>query len=369
MRNIDRRQWLKSIGLAGTAAWLAKKEAFVLDFEPRSFVEGSPVNLNFNENPYGPSKKVRTAITSAFDSGCRYPFTDFNVLNEKIAQKEGVSKEHIVVTGGSTEGLCATGLTYGLSWGEIAADPTFQAMLNYAENFGAYVHRVPLNDKMEHDLQAMANRVTSKTRLIFICNPNNPTGTILDKKRLRDFCNSLEKKTVIFSDEAYYDFITEPDYPSMVELVKEGKNVIVSKTFSKVFGLAGLRIGYLIARPDIAERLRNNVMANTNVLAIATAKEALNDNEFYKFSVSKNVEAKTSIYNTLDSLKLSYIKSHTNFVFFDSGVSIRKLITDMKAQNVIIGRPFPPMDTWARRSTGTIEKVNAFNNALKRVLR
>ena len=154
----------------------------------------------------------------------------------------------------------------------------------------------------------------------------------------------------------------------MVELVKEGKNVIVSKTFSKVFGLAGLRIGYLIARPDIAYRLNNNVMANTNVLAIAAAKEALNDNEFYKFSVSKNLEAKNSIYKTLESLKLPYVKSHTNFVFFNSGIPTNQLIGDMKKQNIIIGRPFPPMDNWARISTGTMEEVEAFNSALRKII-
>jgi histidinol-phosphate aminotransferase len=367
MRNIDRRQWLKSIGLLGTAALLAKTETLALDFNPRPFLAGEPIKLNFNENPYGPSKRVRTAMTNAFDSGCRYP-SNYELV-KMIADKEGVTPDHVVVTGGSTEGLCAAGLTYGVSGGEIiAADPTFQAMLRYAENQGAYVHRVPLNDKLEHDLEAMASRVTSKTRLIFICNPNNPTGTILDKNKLRDFCNSLENKAVIFSDEAYYDFITEPDYPSMVELVKEGKNVIVSKTFSKVFGLAGLRIGYLIARSDIARRLDNNVMANTNILALAAAKEALEDNEFYKFSVTKNLEAKNAIYKTLDSLKLSYVKSHTNFVFFNAGLPTRQLISDMRAQNVIIGRPFPPMDNWARISTGTLEEVNAFNSALKQVL-
>ena len=106
--------------------------------------------------------------------------------------------------------------------------PTFQSMLRYAENFGAHVHRVPVNDQMNHDLEAMAQRVTSKTRLIFICNPNNSTGTLLDKNVLKDFITSVDNKAIVFSDEAYYDFITEPDYPSMVELVKEGRNVIVS---------------------------------------------------------------------------------------------------------------------------------------------
>ena len=240
-------------------------------------------------------------------------------------------------------------------------------MLRYAENFGAYIHRVPLNNRQEHDLEAMAARATGKTRLIFLCNPHTPTGTLLDKSTLRDFCNSFQSSTVIFSDEAYYDYIVEPDYPSMVELVKEDKNVIVSKTFSKVYGLAGIRIGYLIARPDIADRLKSNIMAMTNVLAIAAATEALKDDEFYKFSITKNMEGKNLIYQTLDDLKLPYVKSHTNFVFFNSGRHISKLSTQMKNEGVAIGRPFPPLYDWARISTGTTSEVTAFCNALKKI--
>jgi histidinol-phosphate aminotransferase len=154
----------------------------------------------------------------------------------------------------------------------------------------------------------------------------------------------------------------------MVELVKQGRNLIVSKTFSKVYGLAGLRVGYLIARPDIAGRLKKSVMANTNILAIAAAQEALKDDEFYKFSIIRNKEAKAHIYNTLDELKLEYIKSHTNFVFFKSGRPINGLIADMQNEGVIIGRPFPPFYNWARISTGTMEQVGQFGTALKKVM-
>ena len=293
----------------------------------------------------------------------------FRPLLELIAETEGVSTEHIVITGGSTEGLKATGLTYGLDKGEIiAADPTFQAMLRYAEGFGAYVHRVPVDEQMGHDLNAMSQRINNKTRLIFVCNPNNPTGTLIEKNTLRDFCSSISKKAVVFSDEAYYDFITEADYPSMVELVKEGMNVIVSKTFSKVYGLAGMRIGYLVARPDIASRLRKNIMAMTNVLAIEAAKEALKDDEFYKFSLIKNTEAKNAIYRTLNDLNLDYVTSHTNFVFFKTGRHISEMIPAMKKENVIIGRPFPPFYDWCRISTGTMQNMDMFDKGLKKVL-
>ena len=371
MDTIDRRKWLKTAGLSsgftllgGFGTWAATSNAY-MDYEG----ENPIAKLNSNENPYGPSKRVRSAITNAFDKACRYPSLVFRPLLEQIAKKEGVGTDHIVVTGGSTEGLKATGLTYGIEGGEIiAADPTFQAMLRYAEGFGAYVHRVPVDEQMGHDLEAMSQRINNRTRLVFICNPNNPTGTLLDKDVLRDFCGSVSKKTVVFSDEAYYDFITEPDYPSMVELVKEGMNVIVSKTFSKVYGLAGMRIGYLVARPDIAKRLQKNIMAMTNVLAIEAAKEALKDDDFYKFSLLKNLEAKNRIYQTLNDLNLAYVKSHTNFVFFKTGRPITEMIAEMKKENVMIGRPFPPFYEWARISSGTASDISRFDLALKKVL-
>lgn len=369
MRNVDRRQWLKTIGLSGGFALLGGFEGLALERPIKALPNEGPIKLSSNENPYGPSKRVREIITNTFDDACRYPFQALRGLVDAIAEKEGVTKDHVVVTGGSTEGLRAAGLVYGLDRGElIAADPTFHVMLNYAETHGGIAHRVRVNDRMEHDLEAMAKKINSKTRLIFICNPNNPTGTLLKKEALKDFCDSHDDQAVIFSDEAYYDFITEPDYPSMVELVKQGRNLIVSKTFSKVYGLAGLRVGYLIARPDIAGRLKKSVMANTNILAIAAAQEALKDDEFYKFSIIRNKEAKAHIYNTLDELKLEYIKSHTNFVFFKSGRPINGLIADMQNEGVIIGRPFPPFYNWARISTGTMEQVGQFGTALKKVM-
>ncbi|MCE2612273.1 aminotransferase class I/II-fold pyridoxal phosphate-dependent enzyme [Flavobacteriaceae bacterium D16] len=369
MRNVDRRQWLKTVGLSGSFAFLGGLEALALDYPERPILADNPIRLSSNENPYGPSKKVRNVMSNTFDDACRYPFNALRGLVSMIAEKEGVTKDHVVVTGGSTEGLKATGLVYGLGGGEIiAADPTFQAMLRYAETFNAHIHRVPLDKDMQHDLVEMGKRVNNKTRLIFICNPNNPTGTLLDASSLRNFCTSYDDQAMIFSDEAYYDFITEPDYPSMVELVREGRNIIVSKTFSKVYGLAGLRIGYLIARPDIASRLKAAVMANTNILAMEAAKEALRDPDFYKYSLLKNEEAKSLIYSTLDSMGLPYVPSHTNFVFFKSGRPIQDLIPAMRKEGVLIGRPFPPLYDWARISTGTLEEVTAFTNALRRVL-
>ena len=359
------------MGLSGSLALLGGLEAVAGRYPPWVAPgESGPARLNANENPYGPSPAVREVITKNLAEACRYPFATLGGLVREIAEKEGVPEDHIVVTGGSTEGLKAAGLLCGIEKGEvIAADPTFQALLHYAEHLGSRVHRVPLNERLEHDLEAMSDRINPQTRMIFLCNPNNPSGTLLDPDALTDFCRSYEKQAVIFSDEAYYDFITLPDYPSMTTLVLEGRNVIVSKTFSKVYGLAGMRLGYLIARPDIAGRLKQLSMAGTNTLAIAAASAALRDTDFYTYSLGRNAQAKNRIYETLQSLEIPYLESHTNFVFFRSGIPVSELIAEMKERQVLIGRPFPPLTDWARVSTGTLEHMELFSHALSEVIR
>ncbi len=372
--SVSRRKWLKGIGITGAAGLFGPSllgsdltDLEVKRFNPRA-LEAS-IRLNSNENPYGPSAKVRKAMIKAFDQGCRYPGSYSLSLHEMIAEKEGVSTDHICITGGSTEGLKVVGLTYGKDGGEIiAARPTFLAMMTYAKQWGGSVNWVPLDDKLVHDTDEMEKRITSKTKVIFLCNPNNPTSTLLPPDVLRDFCETASRKTLVFSDEAYYDFIEDANYPSMVELVKQDKNVIVSRTFSKVYGMAGLRIGYMVAKPEIVSAMRKNLMAFTNIVAIAAAEEALRDKEFYDFSLNKTKEGKKLIYKTLDDLGLEYVQSQTNFIFFKSGVPIAELQSKMKDQGVLVGRPFPPFDKWCRISTGTIEEVKRFNQGLISVL-
>ncbi len=370
---MNRRQWLRRSGAASATGLLlptslsAFSPSQIASFNARPMEEF--VRLSSNENPYGPSDKVRKAMEKAFDLGCRYPYSYSDELFEMIAEKEGVSKNHIVIGGGSTEGLKIAGITYGANGGEIiAARPTFLAMMNYARQWGGTVNWVPVDSNHLHNLDEMEKRISDKTKLIFLCNPNNPTSTLLPKDQLLDFCETASKKAIVFSDEAYYDFIEEPDYPSMVELVKKGADVIVSRTFSKVYGLAGLRIGYMIAKPEIAGKLRKNIVAYTNILAVEAAKAAMRDDDFYQFSLAQTKEAKKRIYKTLDELQLPYVQSHTNFIFFKSGMDINTLNQKMKAEGVLVGRPFPPLMEWCRISTGTLEEVDRFNEALKKVI-
>ncbi|MCB9082505.1 MAG: aminotransferase class I/II-fold pyridoxal phosphate-dependent enzyme [Lewinellaceae bacterium] len=373
MKSINRRDWLRIAGLGTAATALNAIPGPALArttlFPGRPIAPDGIVRLSSNENPYGPSPKVRETMRDSFDWACRYPYAYQNELLKAIAAKEGVPEDHIILTGGSTEGLKVAGLTYGLYGKEIiAADPTFLALMSYAEQFGAHIHSVPVDKDMGHDLEAMEKRICGNTGLIFICNPNNPTGTLLPANDLRNFCRQAAARTLVFVDEAYFEYITEPNYPSMIELVKEGLNVIVSRTFSKVFGLAGVRMGYLIARPDIAERLMANRVAFVSTIGLAAAKAALDDQEFYRFSLQKNTEAKKHLYGLFDSMGLKYTPSHTNFVFFHTGRDIRQVMAAMDKQGVQVGRPFPPFNDWCRISTGTMEEMDRFGQALRKVM-
>jgi histidinol-phosphate aminotransferase len=324
--------------------------------------------LGSNENPYGPSESMKKAMVAAFENSCRYPWVYNGSLVKLIAEKEGVPEDHIVLMAGSMEGLKVAGITFGLGGELITCAPTFLSMMEYAAFLGTEINWVPLTKDLDFDLDEIEKRVSAKTKLVFLCNPNNPTGKLLPAKRVLDFCETVSKKAVVFSDEAYYDYITEPNYPSMVELIKKGHQVVVSRTLSKIYGLAGVRMGYLIAKPELATKLRERVVANTNIMAIEAGKAALQDKEFYQFSLQKNKEAKALLTKTLDDLKLPYLESHANFVFFKSGRDAAELAKIMAEKGFGIGRPFPPLNDWCRVSTGTIEEIQLYNNAIREVL-
>tara|TARA_B100001248_G_scaffold233712_1_gene195398 strand:- start:400 stop:1530 length:1131 start_codon:yes stop_codon:yes gene_type:complete len=372
----SRRDWFKSsIGIGGlmlTPSILTAEE--IKKYNPRS--KSSIVKLSSNENPYGPSERVLNAIKNSFNDVCRYPYEFIQELQKTLAKKHDVPIESIVITGGSNEALRITGLAISNKGGNIVAgQPTYLALMNYAEAWGAEIKWVPVDSDKGYDLKKIRDTIDQDTNMVFIANPNNPTGTLLNANLLADFCAEISKQTLVFCDEAYYDYINEKDYPSMDYLVRKGENVIISRTFSKVYGMAGLRIGYLVLKPELADDLfgkyspygRPNIMAQTNVLAVAAASEALKDNDFYKFSLKKANEEKDKIYKLLDYLDLKYVKSSTNFVFFESKKHIDKLSAEMLEKGVRIGRPFPPFYDWCRISTGTSEEVDIFIESMLEV--
>lgn len=372
MKNINRRNWIKAAGLSAAAISTSscKLNAAESNFENTTKAKTDAIiRLSSNENRYAPSAKIKQAMHDAMDLSYLYSPGHYKPLIKKLAAKEGVGEENILLVSGSNEGLRLTGLCYAMNGGEIiTSTPTYKALLSYAEEFGGVINAVDLDQDLKFDLEEMEKRVSSKTQMVFLCNPNNPTGTLLDGNKTKDFCDRVSDKTMVFSDEAYADYIEEANYPTMVPLVKQGKNVIVSRTFSKVYGMAGVRVGYLIARPDIINTMKPRVMGYVNMMGVYGAMAALDDKEFYDFSLQKNKEAKETIYKVCDDLGLRYVKSHTNFVFHQIKKDVSVFAQDMLAQGVKVGRPFPPLTDWCRISTGNEEDMKIWEQAMRKVI-
>ncbi|MFQ5570746.1 MAG: pyridoxal phosphate-dependent aminotransferase [Rhodothermales bacterium] len=365
---MNRRQWLKTGTLAAVGVAIRPESTVLASPTPApSFPLNKPLRLHSNENPYGPSESARRAMQVAFDEGNLYPHATYKELQSLIAQREGLTPDHVVLGAGSHEILRMTAMAYGLAGGEIlTAYPTYEGMENYARTIGAHVHRIPLDDDFLIDLDLMDRRTTQAVKLVFVCNPNNPTGTVLPGQRVQAFCEEVARRSVVFVDEAYYELVEDPDYYSMTALVRDGHNVIVSRTFSKIFGLAGLRIGYGLARPDIAARLRTfETGAGKNVLGIRAAIAAYQDPDFIAFSRSKNAEARTYVTQVLEELGHRCLPSHTNFVFFHLKQNIRQFRANMERRGILVGRPFPPFLDWCRLSLGTPEQMHTFVGAFR----
>ena len=371
MTKLNRRQWLKTAGIAGAAisTTSCKLQAESKPLSNQTSVSTDRiVKLSSNENRYAPSAKIKEAMIAAMERSYLYPPAHYGPLIDAIAAKEDVSRDHILLVSGSNEGLKLTGLIYARDGGEIiTGTPTYKALLSYAQEFGGVINAVPLDQELKYDVEEIEKRVSSKTKMVFFCNPNNPTGTLIDPDKARDFCRTVSDKTMVFSDEAYSDYIEDANYPTMVPLIKEGKNVIVSHTFSKVYGMAGVRVGYLVARPEIITMMKPKVMSYVNMMGVEGALAALKDDEFYQFSLHKNREAKEHIYRVADELGMRYVKSHTNFVFVQTGKDSASLVKEMLTHGVRVGRPFAPLNDWCRVSTGKPEDMDAWEIAMKKV--
>ena len=325
-----------------------------------------PIVLCWNENPYGPSPAARAVINGTIPGACRYPDEEINQLVELLARTEGVSRDHIVVGSGSGELLCALGLLHGRDGGEIiAAQPTYAELTNYAQGAGAELKFVPVDQQLNHDLPAMRAAVSARTRAIYVCNPNNPTGTAISAASIRSFVGSLPDSVTTIVDEAYLDFADSDGVQTVVDLVSSSKRVVVLRTFSKIHGMAGVRCGYAIARPDVAAQIAAARMASPNIFAMRAARASLDDTAFLADTRRRIIASRTRVTNTLQRLGLAYAKPQTNFVFFDTGAPLAQFDQFMKARHILVGRLFPPHNNWCRITIGTEPEVDAFLQGLQ----
>ncbi len=331
---------------------------------------GAKVRLNSNENPYGPSKKAKEAVVNILGEANRYQFDTQEVLRKKIAERENIDPSYILFGSGSGEILCLVGAAYGLGGGSVLSSyPTFPLLMNYAEGVNARWDRVDLNEKLEFDYSKMLSAIKSDTKVIFTCNPNNPTGTFVDPGKVRAFTEEASKKALVYSDEAYLEFLGPVEKNSMIDLVRKGSNVVVSRTFSKIYGLAGLRIGYIVAHPDVIKKLSKfGDEISASQTAIAAAQASLNDDEFIQMVRNKNAEARKVLTDYLDSKKYPHGKPETNVVFFPAPKDGKTILAKTEEKGYLIRVWDWQNKEWCRVSIGTTEEMKGFVKAFDEVI-
>ena len=368
--SISRRDFARLLGAGAAAAVVRPPLSFAKPTQSVTtpLAEGGIVRLSANENPYGPSPKAFQAITDSFGLACRYPDEHNNVLIAKLAKLNGVNHDQVLLGDGSGEilKLCAETFTGPQNGKLVAADPTFEAILNNASANGAEVVKVPLTSSFQHDLQKM--RDAAKSGLIYVCNPNNPTASITPKDQLRDFIATTSPQTMILVDEAYFHYADSPDYESVIALVKDHPNLIVSRTFSKIYGMAGLRCGYCVAQKETIDRLRRNQMWDSvNCMALAAATASLDDLDHVQNHQRLTREAKTFVTGELDKMGYAQIPSEANFIMFDCKRPVVPLIQAMKERKVHVGRLFPALPNHMRLTMGKKSEMESFVEAFKHV--
>jgi histidinol-phosphate aminotransferase len=325
--------------------------------------------LASNENLLGPSPKALTAIRKELSKIYLYPEGPCTVLKKALAKRFAIPEGMVVVSNGADNLILLVANAFVNEGDEVVvADPTFPVYTNATQIMGGKAIRVKLKD-FTHDLDGMLKKVSRKTKLVFICNPNNPTGTTVSGDALNAFLFRLPKRVLVVLDEAYGDFVEDAFYPNGLDYIKERRQVIVLRTFSKVYGLAGLRIGYALGREDLVHclyQVRDPFPVHR--LAEVAALAALNDDEHAIKSIQLVYEGKRYLYKELEEAGLFYVPSEANFIFIDFEKDSEKVFQAFLREGIII-RPgkiwgYP---TFARVTIGRMEDNRRFIKALKKI--
>ncbi|MCO6147115.1 histidinol-phosphate transaminase [Flavobacterium sp. NRK1] len=365
MKN-SRRDWFKKAGLAALGLSLAPMEGFAINSINISAVTGgTKIRLSSNENPYGPPMASRTAMTAAVNESNRYSWDQTSRLVAAIAKKNRLAEENVLMSAGSIEMLDIAGRLAAKDKGSIViADNTFSYWTRAAVQLGAETIEVPLTNDKKIDLGAMLKAIRPDTKLVYICNPNNPTGTVLKTVDLVNFIKEASRKAIVLVDEAYIEFTDEA---SIATLVKDNKNVIVTRTFSKIYGLAGARIGYALAHADTIkemDKLQAYVLGGISAVSGAGAIAALDDAAFVEKTKVLNEAAKNYTVGEMEKLGISCIPSSTNFLYF-SLADYKKDFFKLLESNSIEGTGiFEENGRWSRITIGTMEDMQKLIRAI-----
>ena len=327
--------------------------------------------LSGNENPYGPSPAAREAIIASAGSAPRYADATIEALARQVAAREGIPAEQVTIGSGSGELLRMAALlasTTAPGSELVASKPTYEELPEFAGRLGLQVKWVAPDASHRHDLEAMRAAVTTRTRLVYVCNPNNPTGTAVTRDALEAFVRSLPAATTVIVDEAYVDFVTGAALGSIAGLAPKVPNLIVLRTFSKLHGLAGMRVGYSLASPDIARRFADLALVWPNNTGLDAALASYNDAAFLQSTLASILADRTRVHAAIDALGLPRTDAQGNFVFFDTRMPVQRFRDRLLAQGIKVGRPFEGYPTWSRVSIGRREEIDRFLDALPAAL-
>ncbi len=373
-----RRSFLKAGGALGHAsampAFASNSAIKTATFVPS---KATPLLLNFNENSLGMSPKAKKAVLDSLNLSARYPDSQRETLVNELARVNGVDAKQISIGNGSSENIQAfvqaiytQALQNKQAFQLVVPDPTFNYAELHANALGASVVKVPVNQAdFGFDIakmQKIANDFDGVT-LFYLCNPNNPTGTITAKNTLSNWINNALKNHYFLLDEAYGEYVANPNFESGLTFIKQGNdNVLVAKTFSKIYALAGLRVGYAIGSKQLVE-LTERFMSldNTNLAGAVAALASLQDAQFLEYSRTSNLRSRQIVETALKELGLKYAESNGNFIFHEIKGDVKTYQNRMKERHIFVGRAFPPIEGYNRLTLGTPEEMTAFVKTLK----
>ena len=344
MSHLNRRQWLQKNAITASLLALGCRTNFEVGANNNPFQNGlistSPLPLHWNENPFGPSPKAVQAVAEVMTKANRYPDDMVVELKEILANKYALRNDQVLLTNGSTEILGLVGQQIGFDKGELVIpSPSFPTMAMFAAGSGATIKTVPLTKNKVIDLDQTLAAISEKTKVVFICNPNNPTSTEVNNSDLKAFCRAVPKNVLVFIDEAYIEYSKLGAAGSMIPLVNELPNLMVCRTFSKAYGMAGLRLGYAISSKQHIDTLKSRYVGAefaTGWPALVAAKATMEDVDFMAKGVQKNQEGRDLVYRAFDKWGVAYSPSATNFLYVESKYFVPDVREKLKAKNILI---------------------------------
>jgi len=360
---LNRRAFCRTVGVGAVGTWTAAVSESLAGttLERVATPLASPIRIGSNENPYGPAPVVLDAVRSAAADAHRYPGPSLGQVAATLAQRHGVSAEQVVLACGSGDILRAAVSAFtGASRALVTAAPTFEGPTRQAEALGTPVRAVPVTEALTLDLASMASQ-TRGAGLVFVCNPNNPTGTLVPSAAVTELVERVSREspdTLVLIDEAYFEYVDAPAYETAVPLVARHPNVVVSRTFSKIYGMAGLRVGYAIAAPSTVATLRRWLSPGSlSNVSLAAASAALADPARAISERARNKDVRRLVQQQFEKAGYRVAPSEANFVLVDVRRDVRAFQGACRQRGVHIARPFPPLTTWARITIGTPDEM------------